>query len=477
LYVRDLANLRAALRWASETMDARSFAVMHEAYDVLTWTFTGERDATFVREAAEHATGPVRDHLAVSHLADRLEAPSTATHELPAMEEELRVIATRAQRTDDTVLAIRAQWILADAALRVGGPGRAEPPARAAVRALDRPSRAWERIDRVQLAYAWRLLAKVAEASGRYGAARHDLLRSIALFRSVGDPGLPELSRTLRLDVAYGRYAAARRAAGAAHRCLPPDAPGPARTHVAADRARLAVALGEIDAARAACGEGLAIAAGLLGEIRERYLATLHGLLAHAALLAGEVEAAERHLALAPLDAANRARRADTLLLRGDSHAALDDLDQAAERVTAPALQPFLHGYVAGLRVRALEAAGREGEATEAALAALRWARGSGMPPEIARAVVGAAGRLSDDAATPREAALREVAGDPRSDATGRRWARAALRSAGRTLAPHDAAAVPALLDELERALAALAAAGGSAPARSASSQRSPAVG
>jgi hypothetical protein len=142
-----------------------------------------------------------------------------------------------------------------------------------------------------------------------------------------------------------------------------------------------------------------------------------------------------------------------------------------------PGLQPFLHGYVAGLRVRALEAAGREGEATEAALAALRWARGSGMPPEIARAVVGAAGRLGYDAAAPREAALREVAGDPRSDATGRGWARAALRSAGRGPTPHDAAAGPALVAELERALAALAASRGSAAARSASSRRSPAVG
>lgn len=236
-YLDDGPNLREALLWASEHADLATFVRRHQTFVILEWTFVRRHDAAFAEEAFQHASEAVRPHLrqVLPHVGLDASDRSIAGPSRASLEREARSLVAEARARGDGLLASRALRSLARSRLRAHDAGAAERHAQEAVRAVRRDAARWGWVARGAAAYGFRARSAARAAAGRYGPARRDLLGGIALFRHIGDPGLPELSRLLQLDVAFGRYARAARVADAVDACLPEEAPAtpPCRTPVA----------------------------------------------------------------------------------------------------------------------------------------------------------------------------------------------------------------------------------------------------
>lgn len=138
--------------------------------------------------------------------------------------------------------------------IRSGDPDGALRHLRRSARLLRRRAAGWAGLEQLFHAHAYSLASVAQRRRGRYLAARHDLLRALAIVRGIvrgiGDAGLEELGDLARLDLLYGRFDAALRAAVAARRCLSDDAPPTATMDALGNEARVRIATGDLPGAR-----------------------------------------------------------------------------------------------------------------------------------------------------------------------------------------------------------------------------------
>jgi DNA-binding SARP family transcriptional activator len=439
LMQRDVANLREALLWAVEHTAPPTLPRAHLLFVLLERSFLLERDAQLTRELIARSDGPVREHLRLTQWVQQ--RPALGARGLETEDRATRDAIAVARGAGDRMLEGRLLARRGMIRLLSGDPERALGELRQAARLLRRPTAGWGGLEHVFHAEAYSLAAVAQRDRGRYRAARHDVLRALAIVRRIGDVGVEELDDLAGLDLLHGRYDAALRVAVAARRCLPDDAPPLDRIRVLGREARVRMATGDLPGARRLAERRLAVAETLYGELRRDRVEAAHSLLGLLALLENDVDEAGRHLDLAGRHHVDLTRRARLALARGRHDQAFDlasDAVDVLERLGRWPRRPLELAYARVLRSEAVLARDGWEAASPYVVDALRWAVPTAIPPVIVRTLLSAAMLLSacGDEAAP--AVARAVADDPRADHDTRRAARE-LASAARPTPPRTA--------------------------------------